>query len=211
MNKLVHSLHSNRNYWPMLFLALLFFFVACASTHRERMLEEIADAPVAEMESEALEAQFTAERLSAEELKAFESRAIQKLEDFSDYVNLLADPGLDSVFRQQAIRQALVLFVDEHTEVVMDSKRESIIDVLERFNDDQQQHSLYEIQDIEIKDHLQPTPDRQYAGKLSFQQHFSMENRLTVSRQAQVIVRKVLKRFGDQEEWVWEVLIADIE
>ncbi len=210
MNKRVDVRDAESYWWPMLLMLGLFFFGACASTHRERMLEEVADAPEADMQSEALEAQFTAERLSAEELTAFESRAVQKLEDFSDYVNLLADPDLDSVFRQQAIRQAISLFVNEQAEVMMGTQKEEIRDFLQYIESDKQSFAGYVLQNISVKNPLQPNTDRAYSGILTFQQ-FLPEHNKTASRKAYVLVRKVPKSFGDQQEWVWEVLIEGIE
>ncbi|WPP53042.1 hypothetical protein [Catalinimonas niigatensis] len=211
MNKRVDLHRSGRNYLPLLLVLGLLFFAACASTHRERMLEEIADAPLAEMESEALEAQFKAERLSDDELKAFESRAIQKLEDFSDYVNLLADSTLDSVFRQQAVRQALLLFVNEETEIRMFTDKEKVGSFLQSFGKEQQTSEGYVIQGIQVQSPLQPAADRTYQGALSFHQQLAAHNEAAVSRQAHILLRKVRKSFGEREEWVWEVLIAGIE
>jgi hypothetical protein len=192
----------------MLMLAML--LCACATTHRDKLMEDMVEARESMPESESLEAQFTSERISLDELAAFETRAQQKLQDFSDYVNLIADPTIDSLFREQATRQALSLFASTNTLVVLHDKKETVADLLYHLRRSGESPS-YIIQSIEILHHLQPTANQQYRGTLSFQQMLSQENAPAITRQADIRVKKVEKTFGEKKEWVWEVFLAGIE
>lgn len=191
-------------------LILIMLLYSCATTHRDKLLEDMVEAKESMPESERLEAQFTSERVSADELEAFETRALQKLQDFSDYVNLIADPKIDSLFREQAIRQALALFVSTNTPVVLHDKKETVADLLHHLRHSRKSPN-YTIQNIEILHRLQPTANQQYRGILSFQQTLSQENAPAITRQADISVKKVEKIFGEKKEWVWEVFLAGIE
>lgn len=192
----------------MLMLTLL--LCSCATTHRDKLLEDMVENKESMPESERLEAQFTSERISTYELEAFEIRAQQKLQDFSDYMNLIADSTLDSTFREQAIRQALALFVSNNTPVAVHPKKETVEDLLHHLRYSGESWN-YTIQSIEILHRLRPTMGQQYRGVLSFQQTLSQENGPAITRQANILVKKVEKTFGEKREWVWEVFLAGIE
>ena len=49
-----------------------------------------------------IENEFIKDELSTEDLNAFEIRAIQKLKDLSDYINIHADTSISVQFRKQA-------------------------------------------------------------------------------------------------------------
>ncbi|MEK6480340.1 hypothetical protein WJR50_22545 [Catalinimonas sp. 4WD22] len=212
MNKSKYKRRNVRACFPLLLMALLFFFAACASTHREKMLEESLEAEENGLLYEELQARFMAEQPTAEELKAFEVRAIQKLKDFYDYLNLLHQPSLDSVFQQHAERQLKSLFVDSTVSITVgeqDSQR--LQDLLNELKEGVPTTEIYSLQNVEVAEALHAFEANQYIGTLSFEQIIDHENTTSQARQAHFVVKKVPKQFGQEQEWIWEVLLSGIE
>ncbi|MDF9796647.1 hypothetical protein OKW21_001910 [Catalinimonas alkaloidigena] len=202
----------NNIYPPVLLLVLLFFFGACASTHREKMLEESLEIDENSLVYKDLEARFTSSQLSEEELMALEVRAAQKFQDFIDYLNLLARPDLDTVFRQQAVRQLQSLFVDSLVSISLQGEEKQMLrDMLPALEEASTEHGQYSIQHIEVAVPLRKTGAAQYAGSLKFEQLESNKNVISKSGEAFFLVKKVSKQFGQQKEWVWEVLLSGID
>ena len=105
--------------WIGLWASLL--GTGCASANRESAAD-VALAEAAPTEAE-LDDQLTADRLRPRQLRALEVRAQQKLRDFYDYLNLVGNPSLDSTFRAEAARQALLLFADPAGQRAASSRR----------------------------------------------------------------------------------------
>ncbi len=175
-------------------LLIFSFFIcyACANSPREKVAEEvIAATPVQESE---LKAQFESEPMNKERLRAFETRAQQKLQDLADYINILKDSALDSAFRHQAMNQALALFENDTSTFLQKSYYEQPL------------VSKYIIEDIQIEKPLQEADNERYEGLLSFK-----SNTITPAREAVIILKKVEKDFGDERRMIWEVLLGEIQ
>jgi hypothetical protein len=158
-----------------------------------------------------LEAQFTADYLSADRLDALEVRAQQKLLDFADYVTLVSNPSIDSTFRQQAQEQARQLFIHPQTLIVWEEEKltlDSFLDRVEQGEGSQQ----YIIRNIEVTQPLRQESAQQYAGLLTFSQPANADMpEVTYQRVAEIWVKKVDKQFGDEQKQVWEVFLGTIE
>jgi len=194
----------------LIFSALLGLSVAsCATSPRESAVSDSAEE--AAVMSGELEAQFTADYLSADRLDALEVRAQQKLLDFADYVTLISDPDIDSTFRQQAQEQARQLFIHPQTLIAREEEKlnlDSFLDKVEQGEGSQQ----YIVQNIKITQPLQQESAQQYSGTLSFSQPANVEMpEVTYQRVAEIWVKKVDKQFGDEQKQVWEVFLGTIE
>ena len=158
-------------------LLIFGFFIcyACANSPREKVAEEaIAAASIKESE---LKAQFESEPMNEERLRAFETRAQQKLQDLADYINILQNPDLDSTFRQQALSQAAALF-ESNT-------------FSQKLLDGQVASPRYAIEEIKIAKPLQAIDDKRYEGLLTFK-----SNKSASPKEAAIILKKVEKDFG---------------
>ena len=84
------------------FLLLLVLLTAedCAGPS-ESYKAEMKERQISEM-YQSIENDFINDELSMKSLDAFEKRAIQKLKDISDYINIYADTSLSVQFRIQA-------------------------------------------------------------------------------------------------------------
>lgn len=181
----------------------------CATAYRENKSEEQPVELV--LSDEELDEQFTSEQLSKARLTAMEARARQKLQDFIDYLNIIANPTLDSTFRKEAVQQAERLFVDPQAKVNLSSDSQATeaptvhrwLEALRRANEPQ---SFVTDEPVVIQP-LTADEDYQYRGTLAFT---LLANATPTDRQADVLVKKVYKEFGREKEWVWEMFLEDI-
>lgn len=200
-------------------LLLLIGLTRCATSHRERAIEnESAEAAIMSGE---LEAQFTADYLSPDRLAVLEVRAQQKLLDFTDYLNIIADPAIDNTFRQQAEEQLTQLFIHPQTLVTWKEETltlENCLNSIEQRSDNEQ----YIIQNIELiqplrqnaarQDTARQESTRQYSGVLAFSQLSATEyQEATYQRKVEIWAKKVDKQFGSEQKQVWEIFLGTIE
>ena len=193
----------------LLLLSLWILLNACATSHRDKMREEAEENAAI---GKRLESQFTTDQMTEEKLEAFEVRAQQKLQDFADYLNILADTSIDSIFREQAIRQTLNLFASDSVTVTMDDQKKSIRTFLEDIRQQEGGKGKFDVAEIEVTTPLASTTPRQFSGVLSFQQTWSGEEApVAATRQMHILVKKVEKSFGEEKKQVWEVFLGDME
>lgn len=167
-------------------IKILFIFwvlnllVACA-------INQSADSKEAyevEEEMASLESQLTGSTLPEENLHAFETRAIQKLYDWIDYLKLLRNSNYDSAMAKQIKDQAQALFIDH------------------------QMVSLELPPGVKIGKITTIAPLRQtrigiYEGILSF----------TINEHAykiSILATRQTKQFGAEEMLVWEVFLGNL-
>lgn len=158
--------------------------------------------------------QFTADELSVNHLKAFEQRAIEKLQDLADYLRILSDKSYEDEFRNAALLQAQDLFVD-HSQIRLYAENEP--DKINSFLMNASSDSIprtYLFRNIAVKNSLQEAANILYEGSLGFQ-YGVVENGDTVwydaeSKIAEFYLMKTSKSFGSSEKMIWEVYLGNI-
>ena len=99
----------NKSILHILIIAIAFALYSCAgegssndnavsTTESSKMSKGIPTEILTELERPKTE-------LTDEQLKAFELRAIQKFEDFTDYIKLISDPDVDQNLEKVVTRQ----------------------------------------------------------------------------------------------------------
>ncbi len=162
---------------------------------------------------------MTAERLSEENLEAFEVRAEQKLQDFAEYVGILSDPEKGSALRKRAREQLLELFVDPTTRIssfpgpegeTRSYSVERLTKELEEASSAKLRISLEEVKSSPF----QRTEEERYEGKLEFRMIREYQGKEGGTQEGEYEVRtlmkRVPKRFGDEEELVWELFLGQM-
>ncbi|PJB15171.1 MAG: hypothetical protein CO118_04800 [Flavobacteriales bacterium CG_4_9_14_3_um_filter_32_8] len=103
----------------IVFYTLLLLY-SCASESQDR--NNMTTATEAESASQfnediSLEKKMNVKNtlLTTEQKEAFQLRAIEKLEDFIDYLKIIADQKIDSELKQHSISLALELFINDST------------------------------------------------------------------------------------------------
>ncbi len=197
------------------FFMLLFLLTAedCADGNVEVTREEKLSGMFQDIEND-----FVNEELTYETLHAFEKRAIQKLNDLADYLNIYADANLSEEFRLKAREMILGSF---NSEMDLQTYFKSL-----GFIEDTTNKVLYlsidegvfitEIDSINTIDFFHKTI-LGYSGTFQFSQKiFSVNSTDTIVVKAfncdlETIISKNRKQFGDNFQDVWEVNFGEIK
>jgi hypothetical protein len=166
-------------------------------------------------EYQDIENEFIKDELSVEDLSAYEIRAIQKLMDIADYININADTSISVQFRNQANQMIRENFFEKN-----DAKNFYMnLGILE----DTLNTTLYylkygeffktEFNSIEITNHFQKESDLEYTGEIQFNQRISLLNRadtvlINFPRRISMLAVKNEKNFGSKTQEVWEVYLG---
>ena len=149
---------------------------------------------------------FTAESLTRRNLNAFEHKAVEKLWDYSDYLNILYNQNLDSAFRDQAGENIKDLF----------SGRSAPENPLPAEIDPESYSTLrFAVDSVDIIIPLQKKTKETYKGSMQYFQKISGISGsdtliLDLSlHQMGMILRMRSKNFGEDSVLVWEVLLSD--
>ena len=198
------------------FIILLFLLTAetCGDGRVEITKEERLSGMFQNIEDD-----FVSDELTFETLNAFEKRAIQKLNDLADYLNIYADTSLSEEFRLQAREMILGSF---NSEMDLQTYFKSL-----DFHEDTVNRILYhsegvgsfitEINSIYTTDFFHKKTFSSYTGKLQFSQKiFRVILTDTVltnifNLHLEIIALKSEKEFGNISQDVWEVNLGEIE
>jgi hypothetical protein len=195
-----------------LFLFSLLILAACASISNEEV--NFRKVSIDDAKDLTIENQFVSDELSTVHLKAFEKRAIEKLRDFADYVDIISDQSYEEEFRKLAMSQAKGLFI-EHSEIkLMDGFNSRRIEL---FLDEVKERSINTkvlISDIAIETQLKESIGSLFEGTLTF--GFSVlstehqEVNHLQKRKMEFFLMKTPKSFGTNQKMVWEIFLGDI-
>ena len=150
-----------------------------------------------------LEDKFTSGKVSEAELKVFEERAVQKLKDFNDYLDIISNKKLDKRMRQDAIKQAEALFTSPDCKIRFTYENMSISDYINR-KYKYGNGASPQIDSVTVGEPL-TFSNGSYKGTL----HGRSSNggvAPTITIQMQLI--KVQKKFGDEVKDVWDVRLC---
>ena len=164
-----------------------------------------------------IEKNFANDELSDVVLSAFEKRAVQKLEDISDYINIYADTSLSVQFRAQANQMILDNFLEKMELQIFYENLELQEDTLNTtLYHSKNGHSFkIEIGSIEITNHFLKKSDLSYSGEIQFNLRMEVSNTLGAIEikdsqySVKMLAIKSTKNFGNETEEVWEVYLAD--
>jgi hypothetical protein len=155
--------------------------------------------------------------LSVKYIKAFEQRAIQKLQDLKDYFEILSDSKIDSTFKNQAKVMASELFASEYNTITfsLDENQENPSLKVDTFFTTIQNKTYgklsLEIHNISVINKIRKLNDSEYEGAIKFSLFvLTKQKTLKMDLQSEIIVKKVEKKFGAESKQVWEVFLGDI-
>ncbi len=166
----------------------------------------------------SLQETFQSDSLSDVNLRAFENRAIQKLHDVMDLIEILSDSMQENTFRSQA--KVMLL---ENFENADDNQISLILPDIKPF-----QYSVSRFADTLLHNRFLPLKlkmvDATIKKPLSLQNNNTYQGTIffilepTANRQtlypkeltATIILKKTTKTFGDTVREVWEVFLGDV-
>ena len=161
---------------------------------------------LSEMEElQSLTADFTAGSLTRANLEAFENKAVQKLKDYSDYLNIVHNPEIDETFRSRASESLRDLF-----------EQRSIPENPVPGCTENQPYSYvgFIIDSVGITDPLEYQSEGSYRGRMQY--YFSISgytgsdtvNLYSSFEEMSMHLQMIKKDFGNDSVVVWEVLLA---
>ena len=171
-----------------------------------------APAPAASMsyskDVEMNTAAFTAPMVNQPQVGTFQKRGIQKLQDFYNYLTIVSNPKIDKTLRENAKTQAKQLFygVDCKVNTIIAS---AFIDSCFNLNKGVEWKAV----DVVISENMAASTDANdsviYRGEITFKE--SVDATISRAKNAQIILSKSEKQFGNTKREVWEVYICSIE
>ena len=155
-----------------------------------------------------IELQFYGEALPKNNLLAFEQRALQKLEDFYGYLNIIADSTYDTAFRQYSRSLAVQLF-DHQTQVLWQGKSYSIEQFVSNWYS-QSQPGKFALEQPKVTKGFGVLRSGAYFATLAYTIHTNgAEHSYTTLMKTEVVVKKTVKHFGHESKPVWEAFLGD--
>ncbi|MEZ4775482.1 MAG: hypothetical protein R3D00_20020 [Bacteroidia bacterium] len=151
-----------------------------------------------------LESQFLATNLSAAQFQAFEERAVQKLVDFGDYLEIIGNNTYEKSLREHASELIYGLFVSAQVPVGSMGTLSQM--VTSRLRGKSQAGQVY-VEEVSVSQPLR-LRENQFSGELSFMLK-SGETR--TPHTAEITLRQTTKKFGSEMIGVWEVFLGEIQ
>jgi len=148
---------------------------------------------------------LVAPALTRRNLEAFESRAVEKLEDYADYLGMVSDSGLDCSFREQARENLFGLFLEG---TAPESTPPSDIP------GDGFAKLAFMIDSVTVLDPLEIEKGKIYRGRLRYRFNtlgmFASDTILLRSSHEEMgmVLQKRSKEFGEKHLQVWEVQLT---
>jgi len=202
-----------------LMVCIILLSASCGPSGNDKNLED----SLKNLSSESLQiVDLGNDFLSDKNIKAFEQRALQKLEDLKDYFDILSSSKVDKAFKNQALDMAMELFDNRENTITFNlvENEEKSVQKVDSFFTSLQNGSLgmysFEIHDIYLINKIKPLDDAEYKGGIKFCLYVkTIENKTPVlsnkiDLQCDIIAKKVLKNFGKESRQVWEVFLGDI-
>jgi len=165
---------------------------------------------------------FESDHLSEQTLRAFEVKAIQKLADLADYLQIYSDKSLDESFKDHTWQMILNLFISDSVRVnlkISDEQKEQNLAINELFKTVPGKGKPYigsTFDSIELSEPLHKINELTYTGSLNFVQNFGLsagtnsETAGSVQKKIEIIATKVRKQFGSDTLQIWQVYLGDI-
>ena len=170
---------------------------------------------------QSFEKEFEIEKLDEVKLNAFEERAIEKIQDFGEYIMIYSKQDYDTAFRSQAGKMILDLFIDNNVLINIDLSSEKSEDLtlfgfLEQLDSCEYDELNVSSQDFILDTPLHFSTDSLYKGVVSYSNKIfgvKSDDSLLIysaSNQIEIIVKKVNKKFGNRSSLIWKVFLGKI-
>ena len=180
---------------------LLLAFILFSAKSCEEDAEETRRQEEAELMEEIsrVKNEFRADYLNDESLFVFEQKAIQKLKDFADYMNVAHNTSLDSAFRAQADTMVQELFYGQQAPVISSYPAFNLF-----------------IDSIQVIEPLHRTGNSGYQGILGYREKVMeyAEGDTVISsptsKRIEMIATKSTSAFGSDTLRIWKVYLGEL-
>lgn len=198
------------------FLMLLIFLTAedCSNSNVEMSRQQLQN----EM-FQGIEDDFLMDKLSTETLSSFEKRAVQKLEDLDDYLNIYLNHELEEEFRILAKKMIYSSFSSEEylnkffKNLEFAEDKQNVLLFYPKI-----QNRIYiEFGSVKTSKRLQENSNQNYSGEVQFSHKmFEIIKSDTVllndtKGKIEIFADKYLKEFGSKKQEVWEIYFGEMK
>lgn len=190
--------------------ATLMFLMSCAISRNEN---ERVDNLIND-EQLSSKAELT-DSLTSEVLSRYETRAIQKLEDFYDYLNLLCSEQYDVDVKLEIRKMAAALFYDDQVLINPFHLSEQVnslpvIDYLDLHSNESASSDLV-INEVEVQEHLSKKSKDVFVGRMIFRLRYSSDLSASEKRKyADFSMRRITKVINTEKSEIWEVYLDKV-
>lgn len=152
----------------------------------------------------------------------FSDKALQKIEDFTAFISIVASKETFPESANQAIELAIELFVDENVLVEVSTKGYNEV-IKRKIRDYLNRLKLLKYDKVEIKwadinyvSNFRKGPDGNYYGSITVKQTFQgyKDNQVVYSdvtqKDVEIVIKGMEKSIQGQKAMVWDVLLSDI-
>ena len=152
-------------------------------------------------------------KLSSTDVRAYQKRAIQKVEEFYQYLEAMADTKHKNEVRDKALDMAKRQF-GESAQIKIGNEEEPINNYLERCRDG---NTYKSIDTMKVIQPLVLTPNGFYEGKIEVrykEQNSKMRPNKNLKIQMEVvsvILKRRKKKFGNTSRIIWELYLNEVE
>lgn len=204
------------NIFLLLLASLLFSSRSCNDTREERQQVSVHHT------IDSLKASFSSPALSAEALHGFETSAIQKLNDFADYLNILSAGNTPPTIRMTTAGMIQNLFLSDTLTLFLDppepcfQKIISLKELLQTVDWNHKRCGSLVIDSVSITQRLYKVSDTSFSGSLECLLNWSgvpgsiSPMQKPVRHNAEIHLKKVPKTFGSDRLEVWTVKLGSI-
>lgn len=203
--------------YSFLIMTLVIILLSCKAGNQETyqdyaLLEESAT------DSISLEETFQSDSLSETNLRAFENRAIQKLHDVMDLIEILSEPKNEGTFRIQAKTMLLENFENPDKNqislILPDIKpfKYSVAQFADTLLNNRFLPLKLKILESSVKQPLTLVDKNKYQGVIYFQMEPTANFKTLYPKDVivNIVLKKVTKDFGGSSQEVWEVFLGDV-
>jgi hypothetical protein len=200
---------------------LFVLFILCApSCEDEQLTINREEAILTETKNDIRE-EFETDYLNETSLFAYESAAKQKLNDFTDYLQIMTDTSMETAFRIKASEMLKLIFLSENVTLGLNEKGKGIQQKFEVYHlikqglENKLKLPPFSVDSIIVQEPLHRIGNTTYSGILRFSQNFTdpFQPGLIINsirRSTDVHVIKEDKIFGTDTLKIWSVRLGEI-
>lgn len=192
------------------FLSAVVFYSSCAISKKENEQLEKNNVGLENFRNYSV----LNDTISNENLLYFENRAMQKLVDFYDYLNILGHESFNNTLMDEVRSSAGKLFFDRQIKIDPYKVNQQLaglktVEILLKENNGDSALPKIDILNIEIIEGFQSHGGEHFEGKMRFDIKNDKAS-IILTKEARIGLRKIEKKFGEETLKVWEVFLDSI-
>lgn len=202
-------------------ILLLVYLLLCGKSCSDESNESIDRVKEVNAEKETISLAFETDWLNEEARHAQEMAAIQKMADLADYLQILSDDSIDTIFRNKAAEMIRDVFVSDEALLSFapwegkSNKKVTVRKLLDNYSSQEVRHMVIRFDSVRVMLPLQKTSLGNYRGLVTCLQQSTVQRRDTLKEREALTVEVVVKQrdkvFGPDTLKVWESFLGDMK